>query len=250
MNRPMQPARDHDTEFDDDTGRRYAYDFDHIVRGYMMRTLRPWFRPGPALEVGCYDGASTALLAEAFPDLTVVEASATLIGRASARVPATVRFVHGLVEQVPLEARYQAIFLVHTLEHIDPPGPALAALRAALAPDGLLFVVVPNADAASRQIAVKMGLIAHNAAVTEPERRHGHRCTYRFDTLERELRDAGLGIAARGGIVFKPLANFQFDRLLADGILGIDYVEGCYALGQQYPELCASIYAVCTREPG
>jgi 2-polyprenyl-3-methyl-5-hydroxy-6-metoxy-1,4-benzoquinol methylase len=249
MKRPMQTARDHDAEFDDDAGRRYAYDFDHIMRGYMMRTLRPWFRGGPALEVGCYDGASTALLAAEFADLTVVEASAALIERARGRVPPEVRFVHGLVEQVQLEARYRAIFLVHTLEHIDPPGPALAALRGALAPDGLLFVVVPNADAASRQIAVKMGLIAHNAAVTEPERRHGHRCTYRFDTLERELRDAGFGIAARGGIVFKPLANFQFDRLLADGILGLDYIEGCYALGQQYPELCASIHAVCTRDP-
>lgn len=249
MNAAMQTARDHDTEFDDGAGRRYAYDFDHIVRGYMMRTLRPWFRDGPALEVGCFDGASTALLAERFPDLTVVEASGELIARARARVGPGVRFVHGLVEQVSLAPRHRAIFLVHTLEHIDPPGPALAALRAALAPDGLLFVVVPNADAASRQIAVKMGLIDHNAAVTGPEQRHGHRCTYRFDTLERDLRAAGFSIAARGGIVFKPLANFQFDRLLADGVLGMDYVEGCYALGQQYPELCASIYAVCTRDP-
>jgi len=237
--------RDHDKEFQDNTGRRYAYAFDDVVRRYMMRTLTPWFREGPALEVGCFDGSSTALFAAEFPDLTVVEASADLISKAKANVPERVRFVHGLVEEAQLEPKFRSIFLVHTLEHIDPPQPALRALRSALAPNGTFFCVVPNAQAASRQIAVKMGLISHNAAVTDSERLHGHRCTYSLDTLERDLKDAGFEVLSRGGIMFKPLANFQFDQAIETGLVSPEYLEGCYSLGMQYPELCSSIYAVC-----
>lgn len=237
--------RNHDQEFQDNIGRKYAYGFDDIVRRYMMRTLSPFFRDGPALEVGCFDGSSTALFADVFPDLTVVEASGELIDRAKAKVPERVRFVHGLVEQTRLEPKYRSIFLVHTLEHIDPPQPALAALRDALAPDGLFFCVVPNAQAASRQIAVKMGLISHNAAVTPAEREHGHRCTYSMDTLERDLKLAGFEVVSCGGIMFKPLANFQFDKAIETGLVSPEYLEGCYALGMQYPELCSSIYIVC-----
>lgn len=239
--------RNHDQEFQDNAGRKYAYGFDDIVRRYMMRTLAPFFREGPALEVGCFDGSSTALFAEVFPNLTVVEASSELIAKAKANVPGRVRFVHGLVEQSRLEPVFRSIFLVHTLEHIDPPQPALQALRDALAPDGLFFCVVPNAQAASRQIAVKMGLISHNAAVTDAERDHGHRCTYSMDTLERDLRTAGFDVVSRGGIMFKPLANFQFDKAIESGLVSSQYLEGCYAFGMQYPELCSSIYAVCRR---
>lgn len=240
-------TRDHDREFQDNAGRKYAYGFDDVVRRYMMRTLTPFFRDGPALEVGCFDGSSTALFAEVFHDLTVVEASGELIAKARANVPDRVRFVHGLVEEAELEPVYRSIFLVHTLEHIDPPQPALQALRDALAADGLFFCVVPNAQAASRQIAVKMGLISHNAAVTDAEREHGHRCTYSMDTLERDLKAAGFEVVSRGGIMFKPLANFQFDKAIETGLVGREYLEGCYALGMQYPELCSSIYAVCRK---
>lgn len=45
--------------------------------------------------------------------------------------------------------------------------------------------------------AVKIGPISHNAAVTEAERQHGHRCTDSLDTLERDAAAAGLAADAR-----------------------------------------------------
>jgi hypothetical protein len=110
-------------------------------------------------------------------------------------------------------------------------------------PGGRLFVAVPNAYAASRQIAVAMGLISsdrgdrgRNAARASANPLHG-------DAAKRQA--AGLQILDIGGILFKPLANFQFDRVLKDGIVGDDYLNGCYELGKRYPELCASIYVIC-----
>jgi hypothetical protein len=134
------------------------------------------------------------------------------------------------------------------LEHLDEPVNILKRINQEwMANDGRLFLVCPNANAPSRQIAVKMGLITHNSAVTAAEAEHGHRRTYALDTLERDAVAAGLKVVHRSGIFFKALANFQWDRLLQTDIVSAEYLEGCYQLGQQYPDLCASIFLLCER---
>jgi hypothetical protein len=92
-----------------------------------------------------------------------------------------------------------------------------------------------------------MGLITHNSAITTAEVEHGHRITYSFDTLERDSKTAGLNIIYRSGIFFKALANFQWDRLLQTDIISTEYLEGCYQLGQLYPDLCSSIFLMCEK---
>jgi 2-polyprenyl-3-methyl-5-hydroxy-6-metoxy-1,4-benzoquinol methylase len=239
-------TRDYNAEFKDGT-RKYAYQFDAALRQYMMRTLDPFLPPGKALELGCYTGDVTEILAKRYSDLTVIEAAGDLVAAARARLGGRARFLHGTFETIDLSERYDAIFLVHTLEHLDDPVLVLRRVIDWLTDRGRLFVVVPNANAPSRQIAVQMGLIRFNDAVTDDERKHGHRKTYRLDTLEREILDAGLRIVQSGGVFFKPLANYQFDKLLGGDVISNDYLEGCYRLGRHYPDLCASIYAVCER---
>jgi len=238
-------VRDYNKEYKDSDARQYAYDIDYVIRRYTMSTLAPFFSKRKALELGCFEGETTKLLVEYFDDLTVVEAADSLIEVARTKVPESVRFIHSTIEAVDLEPVYDSVFLVHTLEHLDDPIAALSRMRNWLTPTGRLFVVVPNADAASRQIAVKMGLIDTNNSVTAGEIAHGHRCTYSLDTLEHEVRRAGFRIESRGGVFFKPLANFQFDLLIKNKIIDQGYLDGCYALGMQYPELTASIYLVC-----
>ena len=43
--------------------RKYAYEFDSLLRRYMMRALDPFMPPGKALEMGCYKGEVTEMLA-------------------------------------------------------------------------------------------------------------------------------------------------------------------------------------------
>jgi len=158
---------------------------------------------------------------------------------------------HGVpFEAVDLDETFDAIFLINTLEHLDDPVLVLRRIRSWLSPQGRLFVLVPNANAPSRQIAVKMGLISHNSAVTPSEAANGHRNTFSFDTLERTTREAGLSTLQRGGLIFKALANYQFDAALKAGILSDAYVEGCYHLGNQFPDMTASIYLICERGEG
>lgn len=241
----MTPARDLNREFADTDERRYAYDFDYRMHGYMLRTFEDKLPSGRALEMGCYEGEFTKRLAAIFPDLTTVEGSSDLIAVARAAAPPGVKFMLSRFEDFEPEAPFDAVFLTHTLEHLDEPVELLRRIGTWLTPAGRLFLVVPNANAASRQIAVAMGLISHPTAVTPGEWEHGHRRTYDLPALTAHVAEAGLQIVETGGVFFKPFANFQFDKLIAGGLIGEDYLEGCFKLGRKYPDLCASIYAIC-----
>lgn len=240
-------ARNYQQESEDSAERLYAYDFDNVLRHYMMRTFENYMPEGNVLELGCYKGEFTKILAKRFSDLTVIEAAENLLNDTRAAVGKKVKFIHSTFELAKLDTTYDIIFLMHTLEHLDDPVGVLKKVNSWLSEKGRLFLVVPNANAPSRQIAVKMGLIEHNAAVTKGEFEHGHRITYSLDTLERDARAGGLEILHRGGIFFKPFANFQFDKLMKTDIINQAYLDGCYELGMHYPDLCASIYLVCGR---
>lgn len=242
----MSNTRDYNAEHVDNA-RKYAYGFDFdVMHPLMVRSFAPFFRPGSMLELGSFKGDFTARLTEHFSDLSCVEASDVAMQEARQRLGDKVQYFNSLFETVQLPRRYDNIVMTHVLEHLDDPIAVLARInREWLAPGGRFFLACPNANAPSRQIAVKMGLIDHNAAVTPAEAEHGHRITYALDTLERDATRAGLKVIHRSGIFFKALANFQWDRLLKTDIITPAYLEGCYQLGQQYPDLCSSIYLVC-----
>ena len=243
----MESTRDFNKETQDNTGRKYFYGFDYdVMHPYMIRSFRPFFRPGSILELGSFKGDFTRRLLEHFDDVTCIEASDTAIAEAQNKLGDKAIFVNAMFETAQLPRRYNNIVLTHVLEHLDDPITVLKRIRTEwLAEGGHFFVACPNANAPSRQIAVRMGLISHNSAVTPAEAEHGHRCTYSLDTLERDAVAAGFNVVHRSGIFFKALANFQWDRLLQTDIVSPEYLDGCYKLGQVYPDLCSSIFLVC-----
>ncbi|GLC94527.1 type 12 methyltransferase [Cupriavidus sp. TA19] len=250
----MTAGRNYNNELDDSKNARhekYVYGFDlDVLHPYMVRSFEPFLNKGSLLELGSYTGEFTSRLLPYFDDITCVEASDVAIEEARKRLGGSVKFVNSLFETAALPKRYDNIVMTHVLEHLDDPVCVLARINDEwLRENGRLFLVCPNAHAPSRQIAVKMGLISHNAAVTPAEAEHGHRRTYALDTLERDAAAAGLKVVHRSGIFFKALANFQWDRLLATDIISNEYLEGCYQLGQQYPDLCASIFLMCEAGP-
>ncbi|MGX9698251.1 class I SAM-dependent methyltransferase [Janthinobacterium lividum] len=247
----MTNTRDYNQEMIDSQARKYAYGFDFdVMHPYMLTSFQPFFRPGSLLELGSFKGDLTRRLASHFDDITCVEASEVAAAEARAKLGTAAQIIVSRFEQAILPRKYDNIVLTHVLEHIDDPVAVLKRINDEwLADGGSFFLVCPNANAPSRQIAVKMGLISHNTAVTPAEAEHGHRCTYTLDTLERDARAAGLNVVHRSGIFFKALANFQWDRLLQTDIISPAYLDGCYQLGQQYPDLCSSIFLLCTRGP-
>lgn len=243
----MGDPRNFDIEMKDTACHQYAYKFDfNVMHPYMIRSFEPFFRKGSLLELGSFKGDFTKRLLFRFDDVTCVEASASAIEEAKQKLRNGVHFIQSTCETVTLTRHFDNIVLTHVLEHVDEPVQVLKRINDEwLAERGRLFLVCPNANAASRQVAVKMGLISHNAAVTSAEAQHGHRRTYSLDTLERDATSAGLTIIHRSGIFFKALANFQWDRLLDTDIISKDFLDGCYELGQHYPDLCSSILLIC-----
>lgn len=245
----MNTNRDYNQELKDTSDHKYVYNFDlDVIHPFMIKSFTPFFRLGNLIELGSFKGDFTRRLLPFFNDITCVEASNEAIDIAKKEFGEKVKFINSTFETVTLPSKYENIVLTHVLEHLDNPISVMKRINDEwLSDTGRFFLVCPNANAPSRQIAVKMGLISHNSAVTTAEAEHGHRITYTFDTLERDAKAAGLNVIHRSGIFFKALANFQWDRLLNTDIISPEYLEGCYQLGQQYPDLCSSIFLMCEK---
>ena len=245
----MTTNRNYNKELKDTTEHKYAYNFDFdVMHPFILKSFIPFFKAGNFLELGSFKGDFTRKFIPHFDDITCVEASDEAIAIAKSEFGDKIKFVNGLFENTTLPTKYNNIVLTHVLEHIDDPVAVLKKINDEwLSDTGRFFLVCPNANAPSRQIAVKMGLISHNSAITTAEAEHGHKITYALDTLERDAKAAGLNVVHRSGIFFKALANFQWDKLLKTDIISSEYLEGCYQLGMQYPDLCSSIFLMCEK---
>src|SRR4051812_21332144 len=153
--------RDFDAELDDSQGHQYAYDFDiDVMHRFKIEAFRPYLRPGRLLELGSHEGDFTQRLLPFVSDVTCVDASSEAIAVAKDRLGGRVTFKHATIEDVSGLGRYDNVVVTHVLEHLDDPVVALRRINDEwLTSDGRLFLVCPNANAPSRQIAVHMGLI-------------------------------------------------------------------------------------------
>ena len=249
----MTAERDYDAEMKDASDHKYFYDFDvDVMHNYMLDSMRPLLRPGNALELGSHTGRFTKRLSAVCDSVVGVEASEKAVVEAEifCEKELNVEFVADMFDLVDLDMYYpfNNVVMTHVLEHLDEPVEVLKRVNNEwLADDGRLFITVPNANAPSRQIAVKMALIPYNSRVTDAEIEHGHRRTYTQDVLEHHVTRAGLKVIHRSGIFFKAMSNFQYDAAMKAGIIARDYLDGCYKLGQVYPDLCASLFMVCEK---
>jgi len=239
--------RDLDLEFSPNSEREYQYGFDVLARKMLLRRWSGLIvREGKSLEMGSFDGSMTELLMEHVSFLDVVEGSAELSAQVRGRLGSRVRVIHSWFEEFEPSQKYDQIFLVHALEHVDDPVLVLKRAASWLTTGGRLLVAVPNANALSRQIAVKMGVVKSLQAVTEGERKHGHKRTYSLDTLTADFKEAGVTVIDSGGVILKPLSNSQFDSALNANIVSEEYLLACDDLAKIWPDFSASVFVVAT----
>jgi 2-polyprenyl-3-methyl-5-hydroxy-6-metoxy-1,4-benzoquinol methylase len=156
-------------------------------------------------------------------------------------------FVCSTIEDCDLSGPFDNVFLINVLEHVDDSVLVLKRIAALMSDRSRLFLAVPNANSPSRSIAVLMGLISHNAAVTEGEFKHGHRRTYTIDTLLQDVREAGLTDIFTTGVFFKSLANYQLDKCYETEIVSDAYFDACMKYGQLFPSQASTLLLVCER---
>jgi len=215
------------------------------MRKLIVRTFRPYLKGGRGLELGCSDGFMTEMIAQKLDRLDVVDGSKKFLEEAAKRNLPGVRFIDSLFEEFTATDRYGYVFASYILEHVHDPVAVMKMARTVLEPDGLLFIIVPNARALSRQLALHMGLLKDLKDLTENDRNHGHRRVYDRVALNGDIAAAGFENLSQGGVMLKILADFQLDQLIGNGMLKDEHIDGLYSLGLEYPDLCGSLFSVC-----
>ncbi len=219
---------------------------DQVIRSLAIKSFAPYIpQSARGLELGCDDGYMTSLIAPLVTQLSVVDGSRHFIEMAKARSLPNVDFTHSLFENFTPTKRFDCIFATYVLEHVHDAVVLLKHIRALLSEDGRLFVVVPNARAMSRQLARHMGLLDNLFALTTNDHDHGHRRVYDRALLSRDIASAGLEQVAQGGLLFKPLADFQMNLLMEQKILGSAQIDGLYRMGLEYPDFAGSMFSIC-----
>lgn len=219
-----------------------------VMREFAARIISPYLhKDGAGLELGCSDGYFTEILASKINSLDVVDGSAGFIEEAKKRNVKNARYFHSLFEEYTPDRQYDFVFASYIMEHVLEPKLVLDMVQRVLKPGGILYIVVPNARALSRQLAMHMGLYSDLKQLTENDLKFGHRRVYDRVNLNRDVEAAGFTTISQGGIMLKILADFQMDKLINMNVLQEAQLEGLFKLGFEYPDLCGSLFSICKK---
>ncbi len=196
--------RDETYDGEDEGRRRTARAFLDLIESHR----RP---PGRLLDIGCATGVFVALAVETGWTATGIEASAWALGRAKQRCPAAT-FVQSSIEDLEFShASFDVVTLWDVLEHVPSPTNVLGRVRRWLAPEGRLFLNLPNAGSAMARLMGRQWVLLL--------REH----LWYFDptTLSRVLRQSGFEmIATRPNAVTFSLRNVLTRTAQYEGIAG------------------------------
>lgn len=226
------------------------FSYENFMRKLIIKNFEPFIDHNKiGLELGCSDCHMTKMLSERLYKLDSIDGCEDFIRSAKERKLPNVTFIHSLFEEYSAEKvniRYDYVFATYILEHISNVGDVLKIIKDLLKPNGILFCVVPNSRALSRQLALHMGIVDNLKQLTENDLNHGHRRVYDRVSFNKDIESAGYHIISQGGILLKILANFQMDQLIDSKILQNEQLEGLYKLGLEYPDICGSLFSICT----
>lgn len=199
----------------------------------------PLIKNGATLEIGPAEGLATAIIAKRTDNLTLLEPTSALADNLQKCYPQTTVACE-LIEEYRPPNRFDNIFMLHVLEHVEDAVRALCKIKSWLGDGGRFFLSVPNAMSLHRQLGVLMGMLETEDAPSERDVLIGHRRVYTQESLRRDLESAGFSVLHEGGVWIKPGSNAQIKQWNWDDEL----LEAAVELGKKYPEIAAEICAV------
>ena len=166
-----------------------------------------------ALDVGCGAGLMAEPLARLGASVTGVDAAQENVAAASAHAAGgglEIDYRCGDVAQLALTG-FDLVTSLEVIEHVADKRAFLAALRAALAPGGLMILSTPNRTMKSRLLMVeaaeRLGMV--------PRGTHHWHDFVTPDELRALLAEAGLAMGQPKGISWSPLSGLHLSSDLA-----------------------------------
>jgi SAM-dependent methyltransferase len=111
--------------------------------------MRRRSRPGSLLDVGTGIGQFLHHAQPFFDEVTGSEVSRSAVEVAESRYG--LKIIEGQIEDIDITKRFDNITMFHVLEHVPDPSSTIARCVELLAPEGVLFIAVPNELDAARQ---------------------------------------------------------------------------------------------------
>lgn len=244
---------------------KFHSEYNEILAKYKVKSCLENAVGDSLLDMACGDGMLTAQFARHFKTVVGVDASSIHLSEARKRVP-TAEFHESLIETFECERRFDSVFVLDLLEHVQDPVAVLQKAASFLKPEGRLVVHVPNSEAVNRQIAVKMGTLTSCEELSPFDIEvAGHRRSYDLQSLQQDIETAGLTVSKTGGIFYKMLSTPQMDWFLKNGLWDAghgwgrtgmettkdwkaEFCRACYEFGLSHPEDCNIIFACIKRQ--
>ena len=243
---------------------KYHTSYNEVLAHYKVKSCLEHAVGDSLLDIACGDGMLTEIFAAHFKRVVGVDASSSHLAEARKRVPAAT-FHESLVEDFSCQERFDSVFMLDILEHVQDPVAVLQKAAGFLETDGRLIVHVPNCDAVNRKIAVLMGTLTRCDELSPFDLEiAGHRRSYNLDSLKADIERSGLKTVKTGGIFYKMLSTPQMDWFLKNGLWDsghgwgrtgmetakdwkAEFCRACYEYGIGHPDACNVVYAVISR---
>lgn len=195
------------------------------------------------LQLGCSNGYETRFLIDRFKSVDVVDGSREFIRRTRESNGSEANFINCLFEEYDSQGKkYDYIICNYVLEHVVNAVHVLRNIGNTLVDGGVIISVVPNANAFSRQLAKRMGLIKDLKELTKNDLKHGHRRVYDRVSLINDFEKAGFEVTQVEGVIFKILADFQLNELLKNDIITKEHIQGLQDMASGQIDFCDSIF--------
>jgi 2-polyprenyl-3-methyl-5-hydroxy-6-metoxy-1,4-benzoquinol methylase len=243
---------------------KYHTDYNQVLAFYKAKSCIENSVGDSLLDIACGDGMLTKMFARHFKTIVGVDASSRHLDEAVKRLPLAT-FYESLIEEFECDWKFDSVFMLDLLEHVQNPVAVLKKASSFLSCNGRLIVHVPNCDAVNREIAVLMGTLASCDELSPFDLEiAGHRRSYNLQSLRGDIELAGLKVIKTGGIFYKMLSTPQMDWFLKNGLWDsghgwgrtgmekskdwrTEFCRACYEYGLKHPEECNVIYACIER---
>ena len=193
------------------------------------------------LDVGCGIGQFTPLFLKKFKRVVGLDPNPEYLNEARGDV----EYVIGYGETFNFEEKFDTISMNNLLEHVDDPVVLLQNCKKHLNKDGIIIVQVPNSNSIARRLGVLMGIIPSIDHISDKERSvYGHKRTYTLESLEKDVKSAGLNVQKKGGLLWKPLPNEMLLKLCEHNTSEWrdNFINTLIRFGEDRPDECAQIY--------